>query len=89
MRNSLKIIFVVLVFLAQAGMADLWAQYDKDVFLLEEDTPFRKDSMRRPLRTSMFWLSWILQIIGISSSGALLNTISEIYVGQSAISTDL
>ena len=32
MRNSLKIIFVVLVFLAQAGMADLWAQYDKDVF---------------------------------------------------------
>lgn len=32
MRNSLKIIFVVLVFLVQAGMVDLWAQYDKDVF---------------------------------------------------------
>lgn len=32
MRNSLKIIFVALVFLIQAGMVNIWAQYDKDVF---------------------------------------------------------
>lgn len=32
MRNQLKVIIVVLILLVKVGCAELWAQYDKDVF---------------------------------------------------------
>lgn len=32
MRNQLKLIIVVIIFLLKVGCAELWAQYDKDVF---------------------------------------------------------
>ena len=32
MRNQLKLIIVVIILLVKVGCAELWAQYDKDVF---------------------------------------------------------